>query len=432
MTSHDPVVVPRPKHDVVYLALCFLVLCAGVIAVRSTVMNANVTAVYEIIFIVIYAFYLKPSSDIRSAIKANPIPYAVGFTWVMSVTVSLIWSPLGVGSEPFGVMRFNQTIFHVMFFFFLRDFLSRYPVPLHWVLLIIPASGVIVALGMAVLLTQVDTYDAATAEQWFLDPPFNGHIRYTGYLIAAAIAVLLPFFLSSGRPPVPRPLLFGALVILCTLLFWMGGRASILGAGAAFVCIAVVAAAKGVRSRYLWLAFPASMAIGIVLADLAAVFYWNGVFYAVTKTAEAPDLARVTSGRLLLWLEAWESVRPHLAFGLGPQGYLFMPNRSFGVQPHSALVQFVVEWGLVGAALFLGLLAYGFWIGFAAHVARATAGLDPAALSAGSIIVALGVLGLVDGTFYHPQPSLYLAIAFAIWTLPRREGGSPRQAAIAR
>ena len=136
-------------------------------------------------------------------------------------------------------------------------------------------------------------------------------------------------------------------------------------------------------------------------------------------------------GRLVVWLEAWESVRDHLAFGLGPQGYLFMPNRSFGVQPHSALVQFVVEWGLVGAVLFLGLLAYGFCFGVIAHIAKAQEGLDPAALSAGSIIVALSILGLVDGTFYHPQPSLYLAIAFAVWTLPRREGRSPSQAATA-
>ena len=125
-------------------------------------------------------------------------------------------------------MRFNQTIFHVMFFFFLRDFLSRYPVPIHWVLLVIPVSGVIVAVGMAGLLYQLDAYDVAASKQWFVNPPFNGHIRYTGYQTAAAIAALLPFFLSADRFPVNRSVLSVALVILCTLLCWMGGRASII------------------------------------------------------------------------------------------------------------------------------------------------------------------------------------------------------------
>ena len=75
VTSHDPLVSTRPKHDFVYLTLCFLVLCTGLIAVRSTVMNANLTAVYQIVFLVIYAFYLKPSSDFpqRGPRQSDPL-----------------------------------------------------------------------------------------------------------------------------------------------------------------------------------------------------------------------------------------------------------------------------------------------------------------------------------------------------------------------
>ncbi len=75
---------------------------------------------------------------------------------------------------------------------------------------------------------------------------------------------------------------------------------------------------------------------------------------------------------------------------------------------------------MVGALLFLGLLLYGFWRGFLEHVVRASGNIDVPSLSAGTVIAALTVQGLVDGTYYHPQPSLYLALAFAIWTLPRR------------
>ncbi len=386
-----------------------------------------VVALHEVIFLAIYALVMRPPSDFFASVKKRPVPYIVAFLWALSVTISLIWSPLGMGTEMLGLVRYQLTLLHVIFFFCLRDFLIRYPVPFHWLLLSIPATGFIVALGLAFQLLQLDSYDAAAAHQWFVDPPFNAHIRYIGYQIAAGIAALLAFFLFADRRLDIRLPLVAALVVLCTLLVWMGGRASLLAVIAAFGCLAVVAAVKGVRSRFLWLAFPISLAAGVFLADVFAVFPWNGILQAVAKTTEAADATQASSGRLTVWREAWESVRHHLVFGLGPEGYVFMPNRSFGVQPHSFLVQFVVEWGVIGALLFLGLIAYGFWCGFASHVVMAKTGLDLAALSAGAIIVALTALGLFDGTYYHPQPSLYLAIAFAVWTLPQRSEGEDRE-----
>ena len=118
-------------------------------------------------------------------------------------------------------------------------------------------------------------------------------------------------------------------------------------------------------------------------------------------------------------------MREHLIFGLGPNGYWFMPNRIFEVQLHSLLWQFLVEWGLADSLTFLGLLLYRFWRGFPGRVVRACGELDIVALSAGVIFVVLTVQRLVDGTYYHPQPSLYLALAFAIWTQPRQSEAGP-------
>ena len=181
----------------------------------------------------------------------------------------------------------------------------------------------------------------------------------------------------------------------------------------------------GVKARGLWFAFASSVAVGLLISDWSAVFSWNGVVdYVVTRALESQDPntfgSGFESGRFDIWRGSWQSVQEHLLFGLGPNGYWFMPNRITGVQPHSFLVQFLLEWGLSGALLFLGLLLYGFWRGFLEHVVRARGDFDVVSLSAGTVIVVLTVHGLVDGTYYHPQPSLYLALAFAIWTLPRR------------
>ena len=66
----------------------------------------------------------------------------------------------------------------------------------------------------------------------------------------------------------------------------------------------------------------------------------------------------------------------NFAFGLGPQGYWYMPNRIRGIQPHNSFLQFVLEWGVVGSAIFLFLLARAFFRGLAVHIIRAGREVD--------------------------------------------------------
>ena len=110
-----------------------------------------------------------------------------------------------------------------------------------------------------------------------------------------------------------------------------------------------------------------------------------------------------------------------MLFGLGPQGYLLMPNHIFGVHPHNIIVQFVVEWGVSGTVLFLFLLIKGFWVGLKRNVLETGKSINKYKLVAGAVITTLSIHALFDGTYYHPQPSIYLAIAFAIWITPSYE-----------
>ena len=421
----------RSAHNMVFVTLCVLVFAAGLSSLKWSIWNANVVSGYEIAFVLIYRLLLRKSSDDAETRaetrKINSFVSIALAAWFVSITISLFASPLGVAWTWAGLLRYEQTIFHVVFFMAVREFFSRYRLPVHWVLLVIPASCFAVVLAMAYLLLKLDNYDAATAEQWFLNPPFNTHIRHTGYQVAAGVSALMVFFLAGSRVSLSRGPLLLLMIVLCAFLFWMGGRGSIFSVLAAFLLLAAALWAKGVRSRDLWLAFSLSIAAGLLLSEWLAVFDWNGVIDLATRTIEAAgaqDLNQLGTGRLDMWLRSWDSVKDHLLFGLGPQGYWLMPNRVFGIQPHSFLVQFLVEWGLVGGFLFLALLIYAFYRGFLTHIVRAKGRVDVASLSAGTMIVALTIHGLVDGTYYHPQPSLYLAIAFAIWTLPRPSGNT--------
>ncbi len=417
---------PTPRG--VFGVLCALVFAAGLSATGTVLWNATVISLYEIVFVLVYVHLLRHLPRPAGSGRTTRILLAAIALWMAFVTLSFVASPYDVAATVPGRLRYLQTISHVVFFVAVRDFLCRVRLPVAWLLMVIPASCFVVALMAAYLLIGVDGHDPAVSERWFNDPPFNSHIRHSGYQFAAGVGALTAFFISGNRASPARAALLLVLIVLCTFLLWMGGRASILSVLAAFALLATAVRAKGVASRGLWLAFTLSMAAGLVLSEWLAVFDWNGVVDLATRTAEAvaaEDLNQLGTGRIDIWRASWESVREHLIFGLGPNGYWFMPNRVFGVQPHSFLVQFLVEWGLAGSLLFLGLLLYGFWRGFLEHVVRARGELDVASLSAGTIIVALTVHGLVDGTYYHPQPSLYLALAFAIWTLPRRAEPGP-------
>lgn len=418
----------HPTPRVVFGILCALVFAAGLSATGTVLWNATVISLGELVFVLVYVDLLRHLPRTAGSGRTTKLLLIALALWAACITLSFVASPYDAAATVVGRLRYLQTVSHVVFFIAVRDFFCRVRLPIDRLLMVIPASCFVVVLTAAYLLIGVDGQDLAVSEQWFTDPPFNSHIRHSGYQFAAGVGALTAFFISGNRGPLARVVLLLVLIVLCTFLLWMGGRASILSVLVAFALLATAVRIKGVASRDLWLAFALSMAAGLVLSEWLAVFDWNGVVDLAERTAKAvaaEDLNQLATGRIDIWRASWESVREHLLFGLGPNGYWLMPNRFFGVQPHSFLVQFLVEWGLVGGLLFLGLLIYGFWRGFIEHVVRARGKLDVASLSAGTIIVVLTVHGLVDGTYYHPQPSLYLALAFAIWTLPRPPEAGP-------
>lgn len=93
--------------------------------------NRVVIALHEVFFLAIYALVLRPPSNLLADIKKKPTPYLVAIAWIVSISISLIWSPLGMGEEFLGLVRYFLTLLHILFFFFVRDFLIRYPVPVH-------------------------------------------------------------------------------------------------------------------------------------------------------------------------------------------------------------------------------------------------------------------------------------------------------------
>lgn len=325
--------------------------------------------------------------------------------------------------EWFAVQRYLQTVFHIIFFLCLKDFFSLYQGSIKPLFIAFVASVAVLACGFVGSWFALAEPLASDSKQWFRHPPFNAHIRITGFLVASGTVALAPFFAEKIKHKALVAFYYVTGLLIWGLMFWAGGRGSILSVVCVCAAIAVVLKLKGQPIRHYLIATGVFVVGGMILAELFQVFYWNGIFQAAERTmAAGGNPYKMTTGRITFcgWVVETLNNEKSWLFGLGSQGYCFMPNRTFAFQPHNLFFQFLAEWGVVGGVLFMALIGYGFISGAKQNLVKNMKKLSVSKLAALGIILSLGIHSLVDGIFYHAQPSMHLAIAFAVWMVNDR------------
>ena len=395
-----------------FWTFCAVIFFAGVFA------RPDIVLALEQIFIIIYIVLLRAAPSLLRMIKQHWVISVITVLWVISITISFFNSPFDLLYEDMALRRYIQTLTHVVFFLCIRDYVSRYPVQLKWSLLGIAMACICVMVVMVVVLLGEDLSLPETSSRWIAHPPLNMNIRHTGYLIAAAMGASIGFCFLPSTKPIQRVAVIVLLTVLFAFLFWTGSRGAALGVLSAFVVTGVVAYRKGNHIRFFLIAFIVSFISGAILSEVFAAFPWNGMLHMASRTVQSQTLNDLGSNRIEIWLSTWATIKDYPLFGLGSFGYVFMPNHIFGFHPHSFVLQFLIEWGAVGTLLIMTALTVGFFKGLRAHVINQTNKLNPITFSIAGILLSLGVLGLIDGTFFYPQPTLFLTLGLAIWTTP--------------
>ena len=397
----------------------------------------------DFILILTYAILVKSGQPFVRLITHYRLTAVLLIFWLLTITISFYWSPIDVSEKPFARVRFWQTIMHVLFFIVLFDFLKKNRPPIIYLLMPIPISAVLIGFGFLVIYLNTASGEIGDY-QWFTNPPFQSHIRTVGFQITAGIAVLLPYLLNwrSFSPLLIFQYLMA--ILLWAFLFWCGARAPIVSLLIVALFLWFLVRVNRLNSRNYVIATVVSVFAAVLLSSWISVFSWNGVFQSVTRSINAVSLnetkyvagaemnsheradtisidwLQLTSERTRLWKASLNAVKKNMVFGLGSQSFYFIKfhPRKGRVQPHNLFLQFLIEWGILGSLIFLLLLTMAFVSGAKKHLIEAKKNLQPDILAAGCIIVSLTLQGLLDGTYYHPQPLLYLAIGFAVWLLP--------------
>ena len=153
-----------------------------------------------------------------------------------------------------------------------------------------------------------------------------------------------------------------------------------------------------------------TLAAGLVwYLDRAGILPSPNIFARVASLQAGEET--FDSSRLDLWLSSMRQIAAHPLFGSGPEGYWLSGccNRSWK-QAHNFVLQFLMEFGVVGCAIAL-LLAARAAKGLGGTAAAARLALaTPGNRVLTCLLAAFLGYSLIDQTMYHLLPLLHFAL----------------------
>lgn len=217
------------------------------------------------------------------------------------------------------------------------------------------------------------------------------HPVVAGVYLGLAVVILVGYVLSDAAdrpgPRWPRP------VYLCLLVLTVAALVATKTRGAAFGavlgCLVVVWSTRRGRRRVDFAALAVTAGAAVALAAASAV----GSFVA---RGEGADKLATLNSRTDLWLAAWNLFRdqPLYGYGLGASRGLFLDTLGLG-GGHNALVNVLVDLGLLGAAVWLALV-----VGIVVTAVRVPVHLTGAAADR-ALLLGLMAFLIADSVFFE-------------------------------
>lgn len=275
--------------------------------------------------------------------------------------------------------------------------------------------------GVLVLVVQLAGifyfFDAPNAANWGIDPPLGTHVRVMGMVAEVAIVSLACLVWLARLTKIQSVLAYVSLFIIAGFLVWTGSRMSIL---ASLLVLAILAAYCRYYQRTQWLKIAAVFMVAFLSAPIAekmAIYEWSGLQRAikVSSVSEMEPVSsvadKISSGRVEIWKAALNAAMDAPVLGLGPFGYFFVEDRPPRYEhTHNALIEFIVEWGILGASL-LSAFLLGLFYHAVKALPQAIKQAEVGVVMAISVLAVLNVNALTDGIYFIIVPSIVLATA---------------------
>ncbi|MEZ9920148.1 O-antigen ligase family protein [Vibrio breoganii] len=240
--------------------------------------------------------------------------------------------------------------------------------------------------------------------------PLITNRRYAGYIAMINSIFLLFLLLNTNDNSKKSNMYYYSLLYIVnfSFLIWLGGRGAVFSFLISMILIILAFIyLENVKLKSIIFLFILSTLSSVVSIPFS-IFEWNGMHRYLVGFEKSVSLEQFSSGRLSMWADTLTLILQQPFFGYGADAYRFLgPTGHY--QPHNFVLQVLLEFGLLGL-LFLGTFFYSI---VKKSIENLIVNKDQSSLLAVILIISLFVHGLLDGTIYHAQPVMLLAILCA-------------------
>ena len=234
------------------------------------------------------------------------------------------------------------------------------------------------------------------------------NIRQIGYVVmlGCLFCIVKLIFLEKKLRGVFYGLLF---IINCSMLFWLGGRGATLALIASIILLISTLHKEFIAKCKILFSTVILMILSYIVSIPFSVFSWNGAnrFYMWSQHIDEP-LRKISNGRFELWQESISLILQKPLLGYGPEAHAFETKIGY-LQPHNALLQSLLEFGIIGTIPFLIMIFY------IVKNATINAAAEPTInnLFCFGLINAILIHSLYSGPLYHATSMILVCIASA-------------------
>lgn len=303
----------------------------------------------------------------------------------------------------FSLLRQLTNISHLFFFYFIFRYITR----THYAP---DFSPLVYSCVLAVAVVFIDAnlnlsgIDYDNGEHRLV---VSSNIRHFGHIIMLGCLYSSIKLLTEKR----QLSLIALAGITFATLVWLGGRGALLSyAITLLLAIGVLKRTYRLVRQRVVLLF-STLLISLLISAPLHIYSWNGLTRLVNPdvlSTQQVDLNSLSSGRIEQWQKAWALTADKPIFGHGAESYYFEAQIK-SRHPHNFILQFLVEYGVVGLVMTLVGLAYLCYLGVA-NTLRECNCINLFCLAS---VLSLIIHGLVSGTLFYSPPLLVLCVAAA-------------------
>ena len=392
----------------------FIVFITPLITTYNDQQNINRILALQIIFIFLLLFQKNFLNLIINSVKNNQKTVIILSLFLISITISYVGSPGKIEDWGFEFVRhkYLQSVIYFLFFITTYIYLNKYQLNFKYFKKTITLSAL-----LFVLITYTRYFFEVNSEIYNL-LSFFSTIRSPGYVLTSLISLFIGFILIKNS----KNLNFTDIAILSTLIslvYFFGGRGNLISI--IIACIISIVYQRIIKENIniLISTYLTSFVLGLIILEIFKFLY------SLNSDITVPSHTLLRSNfldRIEVWVASLNLLKENVFFGQGPNILILLQanglleignwskNNMMVSHPHNFLIQFLIEWGIVGTLLILFLMTKNMLKGIIILIKKQNKYLIIPVLN----VAGLTAHGMVDGTYIHPVTVTFLLISNAM------------------